>query len=150
MIGKDGDLPWRLSADLRRFKAITMGHHMIMGRKTYESIGRPLHGRRNLVISRNPDLVIEGVEVFNSIDAAMARCSAAQSVMIIGGANLYEQMMPYADYLYLTFIDHETEGDAYFPDWSDYQWTELSREHHSADDSNPYDYQFVTLKRLDK
>ena len=150
VIGKDNQMPWHLPADLQHFKSVTMTHPIIMGRKTYESIGRPLPGRRNLVISRNPDLVIEGVEIFNSIDAAMARCSAAQSVMIIGGANLYEQMMPYADYLYLTFIDHETEGDAYFPDWSDYQWTELSREHHTADDNNPYDYQFVTLKRLDK
>ncbi len=149
VIGKDNQMPWHLPADLKHFKAVTMSHPIIMGRKTYESIGRPLPGRQNIVISRNPNLAIPGVEVCHSVAEALTACASASSVMIIGGANLYQQMLPKADYLYLTFIDLNTDGDAYFPDWCGDQWTELEREAHSADANNPYDYQFVTLKRAE-
>ena len=150
VIGLDNKMPWHLPADLRHFKSVTMSHPIIMGRKTFESIGKALPGRRNLVISRNPDLAIEGVEVFGSINEALISCNGLTEVMIIGGANIYEQMLEYADRLYLTFIELETKGDAFFPDWKLYDWKEVERESHEPDDKNPYHYSFVTLERIDK
>ena len=140
-------MPWHLPADLQHFKSVTMKHPIIMGRKTFESIGRPLPGRRNIVISRNSELTLAGADVFNSIDAALAACSDVPKIMIIGGANLYQQMLSQADYLHLTFIELNVEGDAFFPDWEDYNWQEMSREAHQPDDKNAHSYQFVSLKR---
>jgi len=147
VIGLNNQMPWHLPADLQHFKATTMSHPIVMGRKTFESIGRPLPGRRNLVISRNPDLKIEGVEVYNSIESALDACSEASDIMIIGGSNLYSQTLQHADRLFLTFIDLDTDGDAHFPDWTHMSWQETSRDAHQADEKNPYNYEFVNLQR---
>ena len=147
VIGKDNQMPWHLPADLQHFKSVTMTHPIIMGRKTFESIGRPLPGRRNVVISRNTDLRLEGAEVVHSIAAALELCADAEAIMIIGGANLYEQTLPLADALHLTFIDLTVDGDAYFPDWTGYNWQETDREAHQPDDKNRYAYEFVTLQK---
>jgi dihydrofolate reductase len=150
VIGLNNKMPWHLPADLQHFKTVTMDHPIIMGRKTYESIGRPLPGRRNLVISRNAELEIEGVEVYQSINEALISCNGLSDVMIIGGSNIYEQMLEYADRLYLTFIELDTRGDAFFPDWKVYDWKEVERHSHEPDEKNPYHYSFVTLERIDK
>lgn len=148
VIGKDNQMPWHLPADLAHFKRVTMGKPVIMGRLTYQSIGRALPGRLNIVISRDTNLSIAGVEVVSSIEAALARVKDEAEVMIIGGANIYQQCLPLADSLYLTFIDTELEGDAYFPDYlQQASWQTLDSERHPADDSNPYDLEFVTLAR---
>ncbi len=147
VIGKDNQMPWHLPADLAHFKRVTMGKPVIMGRLTYQSIGRPLPGRLNIVISRNPNLAIIGVEVVGSVEAALERVKDEAEVMIIGGANIYQQCLPVADLLHLTFIDTELDGDAYFPDYRQEAWQTLQSESHPADDKNPYDLEFVTLAR---
>ena len=150
VIGLNNKMPWHLPADLQHFKSVTMNHPIIMGRKTYESIGRPLPGRRNLVISRQPELEIEGVEIYQSINEALISCNGLTDVMIIGGSSIYEQMLEYADRLYLTYIELETTGDAFFPDWKIYDWKEVERQTFEPDEKNPYTYSFVTLERIDK
>ena len=148
VIGKDNQMPWHLPADLQHFKSVTMNHPILMGRKTFESIGRPLPGRRNLVISRNPDLAIDGTETYTSIDDAVAACADVEEIMIIGGSTLYQQTIDRADRLFLTFIDLDTDGDAHFPDWKHLDWHEVDRESHEPDEKNPYHYEFVTLNRV--
>ena len=148
VIGKDNRMPWHLPADLQHFKSVTMSQPIIMGRKTFESIGRPLPGRRNVVISRNTSLTLEGVDIVHSIDEAIALCADEESIMIIGGANLYQQTLTLADILHLTFIDLTVDGDARFPDWTELDWIEVGRESHQPDDKNPHPYEFVTLKRV--
>ncbi|EKO5152970.1 type 3 dihydrofolate reductase, partial [Vibrio fluvialis] len=117
IIGKDNQMPWHLPADFVWFKRCTMGKPVVMGRKTYQSIGRPLPGRQNIVISRDPNFVIEGVDVVTSIDAALNKAGAAQEVMIIGGGSIYAECLPRADKLYVTLIDAHLDGDTQFPDW---------------------------------
>ncbi|EPW3769169.1 type 3 dihydrofolate reductase, partial [Vibrio fluvialis] len=117
IIGKDNQMPWHLPADFVWFKRCTMGKPVVMGRKTYQSIGRPLPGRQNIVISRDPHLVIEGVDVVTSIDAALNKAGAAEEVMIIGGGSIYAECLPRADKLYVTLIDAHLDGDTQFPDW---------------------------------
>ncbi|MPW31399.1 type 3 dihydrofolate reductase [Agarivorans sp. B2Z047] len=148
VIGKDNQMPWHLPADLKHFKAVTMGKSVIMGRLTYQSIGRPLPGRLNIVVSRNVDLVIEGVTVVNTVQAALDLVKDEAEVMVIGGGNIYQQCLAFADTLYLTFIEKEVEGDAHFPDYQKYQWQQLASEKHLADEKNPYNYEFVTLERV--
>lgn len=159
VIGVDNTLPWRLSADLKRFKAITMGKPIIMGRKTWESIGRPLPGRLNIVVSRNADYLAEGAKVVNSLDAAIALASQDHSdeIMIMGGANLYGQALPYVDKMYITHIDLDVQGDAWFPEYDAEQWRVVAEEqcHQAAllDDDNQeaqaaFDYRFVDLERI--
>ena len=150
VIGKDNKMPWHLPADLQHFKQVTMRHPIIMGRKTFESIGRPLPGRRNIVISRNQNLSLDGAEVFHSIQEALDSCheDGAEEIMIIGGSNLYSQTLDLADRLYLTFIDLDVAGDAHFPDWQHLSWQEIARETHSPDEKNAYNYEFVTLERI--
>ena len=148
VIGKDNQMPWHLPADLQHFKSVTMNHPILMGRKTFESIGRPLPGRRNLVISRNPELAIDGTETYTSIDDAVAACDDVEEIMIIGGSTLYQQTIDRADRLFLTFIDLDTDGDAHFPDWKHLDWQEVDREAHEPDDKNHYHYEFVTLNRI--
>jgi dihydrofolate reductase len=151
VIGSGNALPWRLPADLRRFKALTMGKAVIMGRKTYESIGRPLAGRRNIVLTRQAGFQVAGCIVVHSLEEALAAAlesaSGGDEIMIIGGARLFTQMLPQAQRLYLTFIDAAFEGDAYFPalNWS--QWEETWSESHAADEENPYPYRFAILDR---
>ena len=152
-IGRDNGLPWRLPNDLAYFKRVTMGHPIIMGRKTFESIGRPLPGRTNIVVSRQEHWSHEGVSVVSSLPAAlcMAREKAIQAqlkeVMLIGGATLYEQALPMAARLYLTQVHASVEGDAYFPKLNFDEWREKKREDYHADQSNPFDYSFVVYNR---
>ena len=147
LIGRDNSLPWHLPADLAFFKRTTMGKPIIMGRKTFESIGRPLPGRRNIIISRNPDLQIEGCETCTSVEQALQQLGDYAEVFLIGGASLYQQMLAQAENLYDTEIDEEFNGDAWFPDISADEWQEVWRENHSADDSNPHNYSFVKYCR---
>ncbi len=146
VIGLDNKMPWHLPADLKHFKAVTMSKPIIMGRKTFESIGRALPGRRNIVISRNTNFVAEGCELVHSIDAAIAATQDEQEIMIIGGGFLYQQMIKHADRLYLTFIDLDIAGDTCFPAFEDLNLTQIDSESHASDEKNPYPYQFVTYQ----
>jgi len=148
VIGKNNALPWHLPADLKRFKAITMGHPVVMGRKTYESIGKPLPGRRNLVITRNRDYSAPGCDIVHSLDAAIAACRGAQEIFIIGGGELYRESLPRAHRLELTEIRAEFEGDATFPEFSRGQWRETGREIHSDEAGIPFRYDFTRYERV--
>ncbi|EKP0299268.1 type 3 dihydrofolate reductase [Aeromonas veronii] len=149
VIGKDNQMPWHLPADLAHFKRVTLGKPVLMGRKTFESIGRPLPGRRNLVISRNPDYQAEGIEVVGSVEAALALLagSSVEELMVIGGGHLYAEMLPSADCLYLTQIDLAVEGDTRFPAFDDGQWQRIACESHPADEKNPHPYSFEIWQR---
>ncbi len=148
VIGLDNDMPWHLPDDLKFFKANTTGKPVIMGRKTFESIGsRPLPNRPNIVISRNAELSIPGVQVFQSVDEALQGLESVEEVIIMGGGQLYQQMLPRADRLYLTLIDVQLEGDTFFPDWTKMAWNELERSHHAKDERHAYAFEFVTLDR---
>jgi dihydrofolate reductase len=148
VIGKGGTLPWRLPADLKHFRAITWGKPLVMGRKTHESIGRPLPGRKNIVVSRDPDYSSPGCSVVHSIEQALAHTQAAAEVMIIGGAALYAETLPRAQRIYLTEVHAEFDGDVHFPayDWT--AWREHERVDHPADAVNLYPYSFVLLERF--
>jgi len=147
LIGRDNALPWHLPADLQHFKRTTLGKPIVMGRKTWESLGRPLPGRHNIVLTRDPGYRAEGATVVTSIDAALAAAGDADEVMVIGGAALYATLLPRADRLYLTRIDAAFEGDAWFPEVAPDEWREVAREVHAPDERNPYPYTFVTLER---
>lgn len=149
VIGHRGDLPWRLPADLRHFRAVTMGHPIIMGRRTWESIGRPLPGRTNIVISSRTDIAMPDAEVYASLGAAQSAHAGASRLMIIGGAKLYAEAVPRADVVHLTEVHGEPEGDTFFPGLNPMQWREVSRQRHGADSDNEYDYSFVELVRRD-
>lgn len=149
VIGRDNDMPWHLPADLKHFKAVTLGKPVIMGRKTFESIGRPLPGRRNLVISRQADFRPQGVEVVSSLDDALAATKSAEEVMVIGGGQIYRQALAVAQRLYLTFIDADIEGDTCFPDWeAENCWKKVQESQFLADIHNQYNLTFVTFERL--
>ena len=143
VIGVDNSMPWHLPADFKYFKATTLGKPIIMGRKTWDSLGRPLPGRLNLVVSRQTGLQLEGAEVFASLDAAVARAQAwaveqgVSEVMLIGGAQLYTQGLADADRLYLTRVGLSPDGDAWFPEFDQAQWTLVSNEPHAAEDGKP-------------
>lgn len=152
VIGRDNTLPWRLPADLQRFKALTTGHPVVMGRKTFESLGRPLPNRTNIVVTRDPRYAPPGTLVAHSIDEALTLAATHTpptdpQVFVIGGENLYGQLLSRADRLYVTLVDAEVEGDARFPefDWQD--WRELERTTRPADEKNSYACTFVTLER---
>lgn len=148
IIGADNDMPWHLPADLKHFKAVTMGKPVLMGRRTYESIGKALPGRPNIVITSNESYSLNDATVVHSIEAAMQKAAAFDEVMIIGGGKIYQSMLSQAQRLYLTFIDLTVDGDTQFPDYeANANWQEVSRETHKKDDKNPYDYTFVTLER---
>ena len=152
VIGRDNQLPWHLPADLKHFKALTLGKPIIMGRKTWDSLGRPLPGRLNLVISRQPGLQLEGAEVFASLDAALQRAEAwalvqgVDELMLIGGAQLYGQALPQADRLYLTRVELSPEGDAWFPELDASTWQCSAAEAHEATEQTPA-YAFETWIR---
>lgn len=148
VIGRNNTLPWRLPEDLAHFKRTTMGAPILMGRKTYESIGRPLPGRRNIVISRNPDLAIAGCEVATSLEHAQLLCAGVDEIFLVGGAQLYVEALPSVDRLVVTELDIEVDGDATFPPIDRKQWQELTRETHHATPPNNFDYAFVTYERL--
>ncbi|MFQ3207857.1 MAG: dihydrofolate reductase [Glaciecola sp.] len=148
IIGADNAMPWHLPADLKHFKSVTMGKPVLMGRKTYESIGRALPGRPNIVITTNKAYSLADATVVTSIEAAMQQASAFDEVMIIGGGSIYKSMLAQAKRLYLTFIDLKVAGDTQFPDYeANGNWTEVAREVHKKDEKNPHDYTFVTLER---
>jgi dihydrofolate reductase len=148
VIGRDGDMPWHLPADLTHFKAVTLGHPVIMGRRTWDSIGRALPGRRNLVISRSAPSLPDGVECHGSLEAALAACSGESAVMIIGGGEIYRQALPQANRLVLTLIDAEIDGDTHFPavDWA--RWRVSRHRRRPADEANAHAMQFVELEAL--
>ena len=147
VIGRNGALPWRLSDDLRRFKALTMGKPVIMGRKTYESIGRPLPGRQNIVMTRRRDYRAEGCEIVDSVEAAIAAAGDAPETMVIGGAEIYRRFLPLAGRIYLTRVHTVIEGDTFLPETGEIEWAEISRERFAADDRNDFDVSFITLER---
>lgn len=146
-IGRENALPWRLPADLRHFKRLTMGKPILMGRRTFDSIGRPLPGRRNLVLTSDRRWRVDGVVVAHSLDEARA---AAESdvIMVIGGAELYRALLPEAAVIHLTEVHADVEGDTYFPPLSPDEWREISREEHAADAEHAHPYAFVTLTRI--
>jgi dihydrofolate reductase len=151
VIGREGRLPWHLADDLKRFKRLTMGHTLVMGRKTWESIGRPLPGRRMVVISRQPDYRPSGVAVAASLDDALAIAKAAgdEEAFIIGGAEIYRLALPRADRLYMTLVLADVEGDTHFPavEWD--HWRRLESESHEADSENDYAHVFHVFERCE-
>lgn len=148
VIGNAGALPWRLPADLRRFKAITLDKPMVMGRKTFDSIGRPLPGRRTIVVTRDPAWSAEGVETARSLAAALAMAGEPRpdEIIVAGGGEIYAQALPLADRLRLTWVEAEPEGDALFPEVDPAQWRETARESHPAEDGRPA-FAFVDYDR---
>ena len=146
LIGSNNDLPWHLPADLQRVKQLTTGHAIILGRKNYESIGRPLPNRKNIVITTNPDYEAPGCIVVNSIDAAID-AAEGEDIYIFGGARIYEQMFDLAERMYLTLIHATFEGDTWFPEYKPDDWEVIEQQDFSADDKNKYEYSFVTLEK---
>jgi len=146
-IGKDNQLLWHLPADLKHFKQITTGHTIIMGRKTYASIGKPLPNRRNIVLTRTPGLQIQGVEVTGNISEALALCQPEEEVFVIGGAELYKSTMEITDKIYLTRVHESYAADAFFPEIDASVWRETEIEKHLPDEKNQVAYTFSTLLR---
>ena len=144
---KDNKLPWYLPADLKHFKSITLGKPIIMGRKTFESIGKPLPERTNIVITWNENYQEPGCVLVHSPEEALQAAGVAPEIIIIGGAEIFAQFLPLAKRLYFTLIDGEFDGNIYFPEWSPKEWCEVSREAHEPDEKNKYAYAFVTLER---
>ena len=155
VIGRNNALPWHLSEDLKYFKAVTMGKVIIMGRKTYESIGRPLPGRTNVVVTRDPAYQADGVTVAFSLQQAIEQATAiseingAEEALVIGGSELYAQALPLTQRLYLTQVHHQVDGDAYFPELDSAQWQQTSRQDFEAVELNPYRYSFIVLDRIE-
>ena len=145
-IGLDGRMPWHLPAELQHFKKTTMSKTIVMGRKTWQAIGRPLPGRQNIVVSRNPGFLAEGADLASSVDDAVAM-SESDEVMIIGGGQLYALALPSATRMVLTLIDIEPEADTWFPEWDDSEWSQVSEEHYPVDDGNELAYRIVELRR---
>ena len=146
IIGTGGTMPWHITEDFRHFKEVTLGHSVIMGRKTYESIGRPLPRRRNIVITRNTDLKIEGCEMAPSLEGALAMCDGEEEVFIIGGGQIYHQAMPLAHKLYITHVGVDVEGDTRFPE-IDSSWHEVKREEWERGSEFPHSFAFVDYER---
>lgn len=148
LIGKDNQLPWHLPADLAYFKKVTMGHPIIMGRKTFESIGRPLPGRTNIILTRNQNYEIEGCEVMRSIDDVKKMDEKMnEELFVIGGAEIFKEVLPFADRLYITKIEEVFEGDAFFPEINDNEWEEISVTQGVTDEKNPYRYAYHVYGR---
>jgi len=145
-IGKDNQLLWRLPNDLKHFKAITSGHTVIMGRKTYDSVGKPLPNRRNIIITRK-DIEIEGCEVVNSIEAALELCRSEEEVFIVGGAEIYKQSLHLVNRIYLTIVHQSFDADSFFPEINPEEWNETSHEDHPTDEKHSIPYSFITLER---
>ena len=150
LIGANNSLPWKLSADLKHFKEITWGKPIIMGRLTFESIGRPLPGRDNIVVTRDATRRLAGCIMAGSLDEGLAACKDFPEAMIVGGASLYAQALPRAQRMYLTLIRARFSGDAYFPDYDPAQWQEVERRDCAAVDDDGFDYSFVTVERTAK
>ncbi|MCP1123601.1 dihydrofolate reductase [Bacillus sp. 3103sda1] len=143
LIGKENQLPWHLPADLAYFKKVTMGHPIIMGRKTFESIGRPLPGRTNIILTRNKNYEMEGCEVIHSIDDVQKLDEQMnEEIFVIGGAEIFKEVLPFADRLYITKIEEVFEGDTFFPEINYDEWKEISVEQGVTDEKNPYTYAY--------
>ncbi|YCA44805.1 type 3 dihydrofolate reductase [Bacillus sp. JZ8] len=148
LIGKDNALPWHLPADLAYFKKVTTNHTIVMGRKTYESIGRPLPNRKNVVLTHSTSFQEEGVTVIHSLDELKEMANRSnEELFIIGGARLYEQLLPVADRLYVTHIRATFDGDTHFPVFSKEEWKIIDSKEHKKDEKNAYDYEFVVYER---
>ena len=147
VIGKDNQMPWKLSDDLKRFKAITTGHTVVMGRKTFESLGKPLPNRKNIVLTSNPAAVPTNVITAGSLQQAIALAEPESELFIIGGGDVYRQALPIADRLYLTKVHTDIEGDTYFPEINYAEWRETFREEHPADEKNQYGYTFINYEK---
>lgn len=150
VIGKGGGLPWRLPEDLKRFKEITMGKPMIMGRATWESIGRALPGRQNIVMTRQSGFVAEGCDVVATVEEALDVAGDAEEVMIIGGGVIYRQFLPRTDRIYITRVHANIEGDTIFPPLSEKEWSAVMTEHFPADSLREFAFDILTLDRLQK
>ena len=150
VIGKNNTLIWRMPADMKFFKNLTMGHTVVMGRKTYESMGKPLPGRKNIIITRNKEYKADGCVVFGSFSDVLEYCKAEDEIYVIGGAEIYHQLMNSADKIYLTRIHHNFAGDAYFPEIPNSEWEETKRTDFSADENNQYNYSFIEFSRRKK
>ncbi len=147
LIGNKNQLPWHLPADFAHFKAVTMGKPVVMGRKTFDSIGKPLPGRTNIILTRNSDLRYAGAICVNSYDAAVAAVPTAQEIMLIGGSAIYKMLLPQVSRMYLTYVDAEFTGDAWFPDINEDCWVETESVTLLANENNAYACQFVTLEK---
>ena len=147
LIGQKNKLPWHLPADLAHFKTITIEKPIVMGRKTFESIGRPLPHRWNIVITERKNLVIDGCDVFYSLDQMLVTLASEFEVMIIGGTRLFKEALPKANKMILTIINHAFEGDVYFPKWKNEEWEIVSKIKHQPDEKNLYPFQFLELRR---
>lgn len=150
VIGHNNQIPWYLPADLKYFKKVTSGHHVIMGRKSFESIGRPLPNRTNLVITRDPFFVATGCTVVHSVEEALeiAEANGEKEAFIIGGGEIYRRSWQYLDRIYLTEVDATPEGDVFFPKMDEKDWRQLNREAYPADEKNEFDYAFLVLERI--
>ncbi len=148
-LGKDNQLIWHLPADLTRFKKVTLGHHVIMGRKTFDSLSKPLPNRTTIIITRKKDYQVKGCLIANSLKEAIELSKSDKNPFILGGAEIYKQSMAVADKLDLTFIHHEFEADVFFPEIDKLIWKEVSRQDFKADENNKYDYSFVSFERID-
>jgi len=148
LIGAGNRLPWHLPADLKRFKSLTMGKPILMGRKTYESIGRCLPGRTNIVVTSDMNYQAKGCHVVPTLATALVEANETDELLVVGGARIYEQMLPATQRLYMTLIDSVFEGDAYFPMIDTHQWRSVAQEQHDADEENPYPYSFINYERV--
>jgi dihydrofolate reductase len=148
VIGSGNQLPWRLPDDLKRFKALSLGKPIVMGRKTFDSIGRPLPGRLNIVTSRQPGLEIPGCTVVTSIDEAIAAARPAPEIVIVGGADIYRQVLPQVRVIHLTRVHANIDGDAVFPELNEHEWREVAKEYHPADERHAHAFTFSTLERV--
>ncbi len=148
LIGNNNSLPWYLPADLKHFRTITMGKPIIMGRKTHESIGHPLKGRLNVIISNNPDLIIDNCQIFNNLDKILNFSDKYNEAIVIGGMAIYTMLLPYVQRMYITRIHAKFTGDTYFPEYIAEQWQEIYRQNYLPDEKNHYSYSFTTLERL--
>jgi dihydrofolate reductase len=149
VIGRGGGLPWRLSADLKRFKSLTMGHHIVMGRTTYESLGRLLPGRTAVIITRSAGYIpLFGGLVTSNLDESLCQCQGDAEPFVIGGGEIFRLALPRADRLYVTWVEAEVAGDTYFPSWNEAEWRLTRSERHSADARNEYDTTFCIYDRI--
>jgi dihydrofolate reductase len=148
VIGSDNRLPWHLPDDLKRFKALSVGKPIVMGRRTFDSIGRPLPGRTNIVISRQSRLAIDGVRVVHSLDAALTVAGPVPEIVVIGGAEIFRQVLPRTNTIHLTRVHAPVAGDVFFPELDPAMWREAAVEHHAADERHQYAFSFVTLQRI--
>ncbi len=149
-LGKDNQLIWHLPADLKRFKQVTLNHHIIMGRKTFESLGKPLPNRTSIIITRNKNYKVAGCILVNSLEEALKAAEKDENPYILGGAEIYKQAIEIADKLDITFVHHNFEADAFFPKIDTTIWKETSRQDFKADDKNKYDYSFVSFEKKEK